>query len=602
MPAHPPEPAAPPPVEPGEEPARSEVAASPVATPAWMEHPGALLALLLVTTLAYARLWGVEFSWDDEALVVDNRVVGEAGRFWEIFTRDLWSTTQLEWLKSGYYRPLFLLSLWVDRALFGLDSATAHAHSLLWHLGSVAALYGVLRKLVPAGGALLGASLFALHPLQAEVLALVAARNDSMAAAMSLVALWLLLDRERPHPARLAAAGLALLAGLLSKESALLAPVVLLVLDLARWRRPGHLSRYLPLGLALGAYLLLRWNAEVDEGIAPSASSFQLVWDNLLGIAGVYGELLVFPWPLTPARHVNYLPPVFETLLGLGVAVILVVGALREARPRALGLAGLLWALLAFLPTLAATLDKGLLGERYLYLPLAGLALLLGAAVRRPPAWAVAALVVPCVAILQLRLPQWQDSRTVWEHAHAVDPTPFTAAGLAWYYHRDKDLDQAIPLLEQAVKGEPPYRDACDLVLMATLEARDVERAAAIGDWERDQRAAGRPVCRANSLFFHHYAVALAGAGRWEEAARVAMAIPGGPSGPSLVVVGAAYARKGDYQTLGRLAQQDQGQPPFLERVLKLLDLSGEAEASARLRAAIAEGQRRAAAAQEGAP
>ena len=51
------------------------------------------------------------------------------------------------------------------------------------------------------------------------------------------------------------------------------------------------------------------------------------------------------------------------------------------------------------------------------------------------------------MAVLQLRLPQWQDSRTVWEHAHRVDPTPFTAAGLAWYYHHDKDYDEAIGML-----------------------------------------------------------------------------------------------------------------------------------------------------------
>ena len=158
----------------------------------WLDDRRGLVLLLVVTTIAFARLWGVEFSWDDEALVVDNRVTGSLANFGEFFTRDLWGTTQLEWLKSGYYRPLMLLSLAVDRAIFGLDSTTAHVHSLLWHLGAVAALWAVLRKLASPRGALLGAAFFAVHPLQAEVLALVAARNDSMAAALSLLALWLL--------------------------------------------------------------------------------------------------------------------------------------------------------------------------------------------------------------------------------------------------------------------------------------------------------------------------------------------------------------------------------------------------------------------------
>jgi len=573
----------------------------------WLDDRRGLVLLLVVTTIAFARLWGVEFSWDDEALVVDNRVTGSLANFGEFFTRDLWGTTQLEWLKSGYYRPLMLLSLAVDRAIFGLDSTTAHVHSLLWHLGAVAALWAVLRKLASPRGALLGAAFFAVHPLQAEVLALVAARNDSMAAALSLLALWLLLD-ERVGAARLVGAGLALFAGLLSKESAVLAPIMLLVLDLARWKRPGALSRYVPLALALCAYVVLRINAGVDEGLQATASSLALVGGAALEIAAVYGELIVWPWPLTPARHVNYLAPIWETLMGLAIFMGLVVWGLREAKPRPLAIAGLLWAILAFLPTLAATLDKGLLGERYLYLPLAGLALFGAIAIPRPPKWALPALLIPCVALLQLRLPQWQDSRTVWEHAHEVDPTPFTAAGLAWYYHRDRDLEPAIELLEMAVKGEPPYRDACDLVLMACLEAREVAQATAIGDWERAQRQAGKPVCRADSLFFHHYAVALAGSGRWEEASELALNLPRGPSGPSLVVVGAAYARKGDYQTLGRIAAQDKGEPPFLKRVIKLLELSGDTAAAEQLKGAIEQGRRAAAqqaeqqAAQQGTP
>ena len=142
-----------------------------------------LLGLLLLTALTYARLWGVEFSWDDEALIVDNQVTGalDLESVKAFFTRDLWSTTRLPTLKSGYYRPLMLLSLALDRAAFGLSSAAAHAHSLLWHLGAVAALFALIRRLLGAGPALAGSLLFALHPVQAEVLALVAKGLSSRA-------------------------------------------------------------------------------------------------------------------------------------------------------------------------------------------------------------------------------------------------------------------------------------------------------------------------------------------------------------------------------------------------------------------------------------
>ena len=89
----------------------------------------ALVGLLAVTVLTFARLWWVELSWDDEALVKDNQVTASLANIPDFFTRDLWSTTRLSWLKSGYYRPLMLVSLAVDRAIYGLSSAGAHVHS-----------------------------------------------------------------------------------------------------------------------------------------------------------------------------------------------------------------------------------------------------------------------------------------------------------------------------------------------------------------------------------------------------------------------------------------------------------------------------------------
>ena len=381
----------------------------------WRRHLG-LWVLLLVTTVTFAQLWGVEFSWDDEALIKDNQVTGSLSNIGEFFTRDLWSTTRLSELKSGYYRPLMLLSLAVDRALFGLSSGWAHFHSLLWHLGAVAALYAVLVRLVPLTAALAGTTLFAFHPTQIEVLALVAARNDAMAAALMLLALWLVLDPGEKRPLRLAGAGLATLAGLLSKESAVLAPLMLLALDLGRglwWdKREDRVARgfawqrYLALVAGVLVYLPLRRMADLDSAIAPTSASLSLVGSKVGQIIGVYGKLLVWPWPLTPARHIHYLPPAHETLFGAAVALGLLGFAVWKAPRRALAIAGVGWALVTWAPSVAATIDKGLLGERYLYFPMAGLGLTLAAALPATVrSWHVALAAVPAVLLIQLRLP-----------------------------------------------------------------------------------------------------------------------------------------------------------------------------------------------------
>ncbi|MDP6935094.1 MAG: hypothetical protein QGG40_19385, partial [Myxococcota bacterium] len=330
--------------------------------------------LLVVTALSFARLWFVEYSWDDEALVKDNQLTGSLANLPELFVRDLWSTTRLPTLKSGYYRPLLLLSLAVDRAAFGLSSTFAHVHSLAWHLLAVWGLYGLLRRLLtpdedttttgPALGsielrALLGATVFALHPVQSEVLALVAARNDSMAAAFTVLALWILCSRT-VSGGKLVGAGVLAFLGLLSKESAVLVPLLLLALDLARWGRPVGWRRYASLGAALAAYVGLRIAVDVGGELVPDEGNWALVGRHAAQVLGVYGSLVVWPWPLTPARHVHYLPHLGNTLLGLLVCLGL-LGWLWARGPRKrLVLAGLVWAGLSFAPTLAATLDKGL--------------------------------------------------------------------------------------------------------------------------------------------------------------------------------------------------------------------------------------------------
>jgi len=543
-------------------------------TPSWWKRHWPFLLILVATAIAYSPLWSVEFSWDDEALVKDNQVTHTLKNMGEFFTRDLWSTTRLTDLTSGYYRPFMLVSLALDRALFGLHAGWAHFHSLLWHLAAVSALYAILHRLFATPAALAGTALFALHPVNSEVMALVAARNDSMAAALVLLSIFLLLEKD-VRPAQLVGAGVAALAALLSKESAVLAPLMLLALDIARWHKPGPWRRYIPLGGALGMYAGMRSWAGINHGIVPADGNLSLVMEHAPEMLSLYGQLLVWPWPLTPARHIYYLPSVGQTLLGALITLGIVGTLLKKGAHRGLVLGGLTWTILTFAPSLAATLDKGLLGERYLYLPIAGLGLALAAAIRTIPKWPIVFLSASAVLVLQIRLPDWQDSRAVWARAHQDAPSPYTAAGLAWYLHRDKDTEEAIALFTMALEGNPPYRDVCDLIVSAHLEIKEAKKAAEIGAWAIDERG-----CPTQGLIVNHTAVALAGIGQWDAAAKRAASHPRGVHGPGLVVVAAAQATKGDFATMKRMMAQNPSDQTFGARVAKLLRLGGANAAS----------------------
>ena len=533
----------------------------------------ALAALLAVTGAVYALpLWGAEFAWDDGALVVDNALTGSLGHWREMLQADLWRTTRLPAPHSGYYRPLFLLHLALDRALFGLNVDAHHLISLGWHLLCTGLLAVLLRRLAGDLPALLGAAFFALHPVQSETVALIAARNDSMAAALLLVALLLLLP-QRVGLGRLALGALAVFGALLSKESAVLAPAFLLALDLARWRRPRGWPRYLALVAGVLAYGGLRLWSGVGSAALPDASSLASVGPKVLHIGAVYTSLISWPWPLTPARHVDWLPPLSGLLLG-GLLTLAAFGlAVLYARRRALVVAGLTLAVLAFLPTLAATFDKGLLGERYLYLPMAGLALAVAAAVperRVVAAWAAPVLLAWC-AVLLARLPAWQDSGTLWRAADISASSPFTQGGLAWYLRRDGQPEQALELVVSSIRGDPPYTDACPFLGMIPLELGRAEQAAELARWGLEERG-----CPPSLELMGAYAIGLAGSGQWQQAMAVAQSpeLRGPTTGQ--VVLAAGMVLQGNQVPMQQFAAAwPGGSDDFVQRVAKLLRLAG---------------------------
>lgn len=154
-------------------------------------------------------------------------------------------------------------------------------------------------------------------------------------------------------------------------------------------------------------------------------------------------------------------------------------------------------------------------------------------------------------------------------------PSAFTHAGLAHYLRVSGDLEGAREHYIGAIAGDPPYRDACSAVILIHLLLEQPEAGVRFGYWARSDRG-----CGATVDFQEQLAVALAGAGRWEEAVAEAAAMPGGVRGLGLVVVAASRARRGDWGAVERAAGQWRGDR-FPQRVARLLRLSGEESAAA---------------------
>jgi hypothetical protein len=213
--------------------------------------------LVAAAFLAYWRSLGVPLLSDDYVIV--DRLESQG-----YFT---------SW--GGFLRPLTFATFHVDVWLWRSSPLVMHVENVLIH-GLVAVLVFLLARRVMsrvAPGAAtplaLGAGLlFVVHPSHSEAVSWIAGRGDLLAAFFSVLFLSLGLaywEHDTRHWQHLVLMGLALVGGLLSKESALAAPGMLVALivgssgrSLVRKRLP-HVTGVLAVSTVIvAAYLVVR--------------------------------------------------------------------------------------------------------------------------------------------------------------------------------------------------------------------------------------------------------------------------------------------------------------------------------------------------------
>ncbi len=427
-----------------------------------------LPTLLGLCVAVYLPVTQLGFVSDDPALILVNQPsIAQIPGF---FFADLWAGTD-----TGYYRPLFVSTLAVDRALFGHDAWGFHLHSLMWHLCAGLGVHRVARAWAGERAALVAAAIFLLHPLQSEVVAWVSARNDSMAVALACASAAVLLPAQRTWAHTMLGGGLAL-GAMLSKENAGAAVVALLpALDIARRETPRRAldaaRRYAPLGVAVGIWLAMR--AGFGPSSLPGGGAHQALSTLANGpaIAAVYLQKLLIAYPLTDGHTVVYLPErLAEDATVLAVAAMLAGFAVkRGGRPAAVAVGLMAWLVL---PAIVGIGTRQLLGERYAYLPMVAVALAAAATVStwRSSLW-VALLLPFWVWRIGDRVREWHDDVSLNAAAQRDLDTPYTQAWLADAFSRSGEPAAALPWYERALRGEPPICTLATQTLSAALAA-----------------------------------------------------------------------------------------------------------------------------------
>lgn len=481
-------------------------AAAPVdGAPRARRERGWLAGILLLTAAVYARTLSAGFIYfDDPDSVVRNpyiRAISGANLV-------RWLTTPVQYM----YMPVALLSYAIDHQLGGPGPFVYHLTNVLLHLGNVALVFWVLRLLTGRPRtALLVSLLFAVHPVNVDTVAWVAARTNLLATFFSLCALGCYgLYLERGGRLRfLALAWLAFVLAAGAKSSAVVLPLTLFLWDLFQgrrwsWRLVLEKLPFLAVALALGVVGIAMRTDDVLPPVHYGPLDRALVFAYALAH---YCVRLVAPWNLAmsydyPAVRGGWLPLPFYLAPPLLAAIGWGLHRLRV--PRKVLAFGLPFFVLGVAPSQSVLHIDSFMASRYVYLPYLGLLLVLADALERvagaPPAGAraaqewtrpraavAAALVVLAAAFARLtyaRTAVWHDSTSLLDDVIAKQP------GSAWVWGtrgivalHAGDLAGARRDLDEALRLDPRYTPA--LCYRGALHLRTQDYRAALADLDR---------------------------------------------------------------------------------------------------------------------
>jgi protein O-mannosyl-transferase len=493
------------------------------------------LAVALAAVLPFLGTLGNPPVLDDGWAALDNPLVWSLRNAGRIFA-ELYGYAGDPSVR-GPYRPVTTLTYALNYAVHGRWTPGFHAVNVALHAAASVLVLALARRLAEAAAplrarrlALVAGLLFAVHPAHVEAVATIFGRTEPLCACFAIGALLLALDRRRA-PWRLPAAVAVLALGMLSKEIAVVTPVVFLVVAWALPAaagldaRPGlrdagaraALLRALgvaaALGLAFLPYLAGKGTTLAVTSVArwfPVGTPPAHVALTMSRVLGEYLRILAFPsflggdfayaarLPTLAAPTPGFLVATAAWAATLGAALVLL-------RRVPLAGAGLVWTFVGLLPVMHLVPVGVLLAERLLYFPSIGFCLAVAAllplaasvdAVRpstsalrayaqgeRLARWAPA-LVLALVAALGtravVRTLDWRTSVALWESELAKAPRdPVVNNNLAIAYTGRGEHAKAVERLQVALAVQPAYWRAYVNLGIARQRLGDRDRARA---------------------------------------------------------------------------------------------------------------------------
>ena len=398
-----------------------------------LSYPGFWFVALSLSWvfLLYRNVLAAPFVYDDISQIRENPALASWSSALSYFRSSISFSSQYRGGTGGsFYRPLFWLSLSLDRHLWGLNPVGFHLTNLLLHWLNGLLGFFLLRRLnVSLFVAAAVSFVWLALPINAEAVAWISGRSLPLACFFLLLSLLAGLAFLRsPSVLPLLGYAAACLAALLSHEAGLLALPFMLLLAYCRDRklRPA----WMPLcgaGLVAGIlYGVLRQTA----GAHLSSGRSLLPAVGAIFAKYLYWMILPLHMSIEQSTSLPRSGPLFMfAASGLLLVFFVTLFAIRRKRPAVA--AGLVWLAIALLPFCGLIhLYQGM-AERYTYLASMGLVFAVVAlAWQLRPRTALYHLIAGVICLwvvwgacrLNARVLDWRDEETLYRTSLETTP------------------------------------------------------------------------------------------------------------------------------------------------------------------------------------
>jgi tetratricopeptide (TPR) repeat protein len=342
-------------------------------------HLATVLLIAAATLLLYSDTANNSFVHDDVAFVVENSAIRNLNfkNFFSYFT-DRSTTSSVEVLSSHVWRPIVTASFALDYRLWKLNARLYHLENALLHALNSALVYVttfLILSDIPV--ALLAAFVFAAHPVNTEAVTWISSRSNCLFLLFFLLAFIFHIRNRRdgPRDSYYNLTAVFFLLSLLSKEMAVVFPLVIILYDSHFYRKDGlwkRVSYYFTFFLIAAFYAAARYSvlgriSQIE--FAQKAGLYSNILTMMKAVCG-YVRLILIPTNLRIGYYVDISRSLFEADTLFAIVILSAIAlAYVWLKARSETSFYILWFFVTLIPVYNIIPFNAIMAERFLYLP-----------------------------------------------------------------------------------------------------------------------------------------------------------------------------------------------------------------------------------------